>query len=1455
MASRPKSPLDSFNRDWQQSVAWAQSQGISPTSYVPVYQLDVSRIQNGEYAMGRAERNNAILAAHNPNQVTPLPGPSPSFSPTNVWHNAANDVGKIATGLIGVFTGSFEKQIWHSAQATVRGITDPASLDAPTAGGTISNWLNDTLLAFVPGAADVGTLLQPGKGINALLEHPILSALDVMPDIGGETSALARIAGRMGGPEARASVGALRVPMLATGLKLAGKKIGDWEIGGKAGRTIGGDLKGVGQQFHRLSVKDRLENVLAKAPGIGPLISKVMASASWHSAMGGDQYDYMMGPLVKELEGVAKKDPQGVALAKKVLASKDPTGGDSVDALMKDPAVSPAVKAVVDKFIDGPGRFVIEETAFRGGLLPYYDLAGDISMQTADSAGAKYVIAARKAAVTARDASLTEIDALEPHAADIQILDEQASTQRPKWIEAVTRARQGVFDRPEFQRTLEKGTPIRRDDQLRAVVGENGFVDDFSRALKAEHPDPATVEHLADAMMRRLSSWGVRSVKAGETPELIELYKMAAGWKQWAKDYHKTNDQIDKVISGLPKEAKAHLDQRKIHNQAKRDELGRRQKQAVRNLGETHSRQVARIGGRTREMRSAAENSAVAALSEMERQAQVEGRRLSPTERGIVLRALRQQVRSDGELVNRDLINEDLKYKNDQHDLAAKHQKQSEELAKQLAAEEVPHGELVAQVTEYAKAVKRYHDAVFDHPADKYRDPFIALWKRRLMQMEDTAAMKVATEKFLSKKEKDAETKKAIDNIRNDESYLAEYMMMHWKEILRQPDLGPEVARDATRAMREYRDDSRQELKLLISQGYKVPYIPSATVFTEDLGGHSISAVLHRGIKKPDIEKAKSWSLTPTTDDFAVGINKAVVQELDRQAKIHLLEDTLQPMLTKGSDLASFLEVNVDLARRSRISGGTAPRELAIAAREMGFSKFDVSGFMGGGRLPRWGSEDMYLPTEVVRALEKIGERQARNLLTMGNKVFRYSILGLSPRFDAHVIFGGAMMLALRSTPYIAHPDLIREAWRTMKDGTLPMRGLGHPVEESVQTPAGIMDQTHQLIFDEFHRLGGHDAVNMGIGENIELRQGVSRYAAKPIHALRALADMNFRFNRHVRALQYSMAWTDALGKWEREHGGRVDFEDPETGEMIRATPERAMKEAMHHVQKVFGNLGSMSPFERQIATTFVPFYGWQKHIISYIMSFPFDHPMRALILSQMAYHASNEVPLAYPIRLQFLHFLGGPDKNGNISAIDLRSLDPFRDVANYMSMTGVFESLNPAFGAGLSMAFGSQAVYGESSLYPGVTYNAFYGIRTASSGGNLITGAEQYIPQIGAIQSAIQLASGVRGEWKTNPTAATQTLLEQLNIPFVHPKVNLQQQAARTEAARYETAYKQSQAAFSSGDFSSLAGYPTVPNPLNPAYNITPAELEAMYNAQLKAIPGVSPSESMVPPPSPYGW
>ena len=48
----------------------------------------------------------------------------------------------------------------------------------------------------------------------------------------------------------------------------------------------------------------------------------------------------------------------------------------------------------------------------------------------------------------------------------------------------------------------------------------------------------------------------------------------------------------------------------------------------------------------------------------------------------------------------------------------------------------------------------------------------------------------------------------------------------------------------------------------------------------------------------------------------------------------------------------------------------------------------------------------------------------ARNKTDLGTfdkatRLFRFSILGLSPRYTAHITFGGTFLLALRSTPYM----------------------------------------------------------------------------------------------------------------------------------------------------------------------------------------------------------------------------------------------------------------------------------------------------------------------------------------------------------------------------------------------------------------------------------------------------
>jgi hypothetical protein len=304
-------------------------------------------------------------------------------------------------------------------------------------------------------------------------------------------------------------------------------------------------------------------------------------------------------------------------------------------------------------------------------------------------------------------------------------------------------------------------------------------------------------------------------------------------------------------------------------------------------------------------------------------------------------------------------------------------------------------------------------------------------------------------------------------------------------------------------------------------------------------------------------------------------------------------------------------------------------------------------------------------------------------------------------------------------------------------------------------------------------------------------------------------------------------------------------------------TKERAMAEGMKHVQQVFGDLRSMTPLERQIAKNILPFYGWTRHILKFVLTMPADHPWRAMTLALIAYENSAEVPKGLPARLQFLFFLGSPDKQGNVSAIDTRFMDPLRDVANYASLSGWIQGLNPAIMAVPAMV-DPNFVYGSTSLYPNLTYNDMYGISTAGAQGNLTTGISQFIPQLGAVQplaSALASASHTR-ELASNPNAFYKNIFNSLNIPFAQvQKVNVKQIAAKDAIARFQVAKQAASNAFQTGDFSSLKGYATVPNPMNADYEISPAQLEAVYNNALAEYPGQQPINVLLPPPTPAGY
>ena len=1484
MVYRPKSAEQTFNSSWNQTIAWASSQGIDASSYMPVYQLDLNRLKTGQYQMGRAERNLAILAAHNPNQVTPAPSDNPS--PTNVFGNAVSDVGKIATGIAGIFTGSFEHQLWDSAKATVKGIEDPNSLRARTTGGTIANWLNKTLLTFIPGAADVGALIQGGPA--ALAEHPIISVLDVMPiaDEGaGVTAGLLRGEGLGGAMAAQRGLTGISVRMIRGqdlrqaiaarsdikgGFSQLISQAGTYAPKGRlaqAGVTMSGRLK------NRLSVTDRVQKMAASLGpggylGVGPAISSLNEALVTSGQLSQDAYTWLFSGPTETLKAMQKDDPAAVQQVTKMLSTVKDSHGDTYREMMADPAVSPAAKDLARQWMEGPLRFATEEEVFNRGIRPMYGADGTLSMWSVTGRNASRVLKAKRVRDNALRVALDPdhgLPGLEAHAAVIDQLQTALAGGRAQLSDQLVTARRATFNDPAMQVPLTRDlgrssfarrkTSISRMDQLKAVIGQNGVSDDLIKAM--EGGDPDQVEFVAEALMHRLSGWGVKSIDRADRPELQALYATAEDARNWARAYRKAAKKVEEAIYGKREEASAHLQQTKdYHDEQTVVQKARHKEQRDRLLHEYNTGKAKRAGDFATRI-AGIKAGLTHQLEIYDRELEVGRQAKSDAVYRESLRLFRQKVRDANaqaaafikgarqrmEAENKLAFRE---YERDRSRLARTHDQERKTLALQHRTVKEGMGGLLAEVRTYAKAVQRFHQAVFDSPADNFRDPFLHIYARRLGELGEDSAAKAATFEFIEGMT--GASRKAKQALYSDPLLLGEYMRTRWNDIYRQPDLDPELAKDAADEMRQTQEDAKNELRMLIGQGFHVPYIPTTGPYDERLGESSFTPLIGRGIPKPDMTKEKVWDFTAKKDDWVIGINKAVVQTLQRDAIVHMLDNHIRPLLVTQSQLADFLDPRVI---GQGAEGATIKYDYATKAAELGLKVFNPDSLFGI-RMPRWGSDEMYLPAPLVDALERFNS-QRRSLLAKPTKVFRYSILGLSPRYTAHVVFGGSMMLALRSTPYM--PLMVGKAAKALRDGTIPHEIFRREVEQGFVSPATLAEFRGQTAIDQFGRAAGHDMVHMLQGEHIERVQKVARAAATPVHGLRALADINFRFTRYVRDLQAAIAYLDGAAKWERAHGAKITVEHPETGRLVEVTPERAIKEGMHHVEEVYGNLNRMSPFERSVAQSVMPFYGWQKHILGYVFSFPFDHPYRAMVLSQVAFNSSQAVPLADPLRIQLLMFLGGPDKNGNTAAIDMRSLDPFRDVANYATLTGFFEALNPALEAPLAMAFGPQAVYGESNLYPGVTYNAFYGIRTATPGGNLITGLEQFVPQVGALQSAVASATGVRSMWNTNRPAAIKQLLQSLNIPFVTPPVNLPQVAARGEAARFETAKAAAQNAFSSGDFSSLRGYTTVPYPLNTAYQVTPAQLQQIYNQALKTQPGVAPIESLLPPPTPFGW
>lgn len=1353
-----KSIDQSFNSDWQKAVAWAQTQGIGQHVYLPIYQQDAQRVASGGYPMSSAERNRAILAAANPNNVTPVPSDHPN--PLSFMGNARTDLRNIFTGLA---PNHLIPNIFHTAEAAVlhpstwlNPIEDVAKGVATGNMGDVKKGLElaggkNSILSWIPGVYDAAEMAH--GGLSEVLSHPIVSFLDVAPFApAGKVLALAADEARMGTmasklgmtPEAlsRASVPAMGASWLMS-RDIAKDVDGTWKPTIPGIGTLTKTL--VDPHGKPLTVSGALQMWGQSHSGLSKAVSYLAAGAFDLRSYGTDAELYTVRPLQlaeDALNPEQKKEVEGL-----VYGTDPRSQGKSVASVMADQSIDQLVRTAYGlhkdllaqnegQALSAGGLVAVRSPDIKVGdkwthQVDYFSVLGQPDV----------VVSAARAA---KRSLYNLVKAMGPaHKISVEVADLDAKASQ--YVGELEKARQaaqkahieGQTAKVQVGEKESLALPISKQRDL--LMSDDGLIAKISDAASSldasgnpKERDFETMKALTGAAKRALSREGYGMVDASIDPALARVAQMVHVLDRYAAHRIKREAEFLREMTGdLPK----------------------------------------RSGVKDREERTR---------------------------------------RNDRRMTIKKAL------------------------------------------TKATADYREFQRAWWANPADRWRPVLYDKMIEGILAGEDSAGR---VERMTDRLKELGYADKQIDQMRTDPKVLAEAIWHETKQAA--SNVGGHAILDDEDIHRIY-SDAVEAVNTLRHQGYEVSYVPvvsSENISAYNPGRYGVG-VGSKAIAR-DLRVTKKRNMTdfmPERYDLLAAIHLSTKEAIQRNLTIEFAETHLAPHAKTSGEVAEWAQraFRDEYATRNPSDRNQADLIAAHVYERLGLMKWDPNLKMGFS-LPRWGEGAVYLPASLAKAVDSLLSKHQfplDGLYDRATGLFRFSILALSPRYTAHIVFGGAFLLALRSDPRIV--TKMGEAFKMTKNGEIPYRLRQRATEQGVEP---VQYRTVDAGLHEANKAGGAQQAHMVVQETLA-KQGIDWKMANPVQWLKAVGDVNYRFTNFVSSMYRAAAMLDYSAKAEK----RGFFTD-ETGAKVAMTKERAEYEGIHHALKVMGDLKAMTPLERTTFMRMMPFYGWTRHILAYVLSYPVDHPFRAQFLTTLAAQDSDSVAKALDTRLLFMFFMGSPDKSGNVTGVDVRFLDPLRDVGNYASLTGWIQALNPVATTALAM-IDPQLIYGSTSLYPQVTYDQFYGIETTTNPGSVFNAVEQFVPQVGALDAAMNLSGHYRSLATKNPAAFTKTIFEALNVPFFNvQQTNLKALAAKGELARYRVALSSAKNAWESpgmggtGIEDALAGFSSIPNPLNPDYEMTPAQLQALYNEALAQYPSQNPSEVVVSPPKPPGF
>jgi hypothetical protein len=1322
--AHPKSQLQTYNTDWGKVKAWAAQQKIPTTAVANVQALDTSRLQSGYYPMSDAERTRAILAAAGMNYSTALPTDNPS--PSDVVGNTIRNVQGIATGLM---PSRLVSNIWGTLKNTVKDIEHPAQ-----AGG-LGKILEDTAVSWLPGAYDLGQVIQAHglvKGLEDLASQPLTSILDVMPFLSAGDAAIGAMAATGSVEDAATAAITRTAPRIAKKLnvpdisanattlsKTLAKRTGMGELGvaklgavRMAGKAVGSVTIGktpeaymapvAGKEAVRVPTLSERASNIATNIGVGKTLSRAAHTLGTVTNQATSHYRNLTKTYHEKVAALTpeERDAQGNVIRPseqdqfaKVMTDLGDGKLDPI-AVIDDSDLPVHVREAVQAYQqweDWHKKWMIG--AGKGFTMPIREADGTVTESLFGATEFGQLAPFRRAAEKAQ----AEADRLSAGVDD-------ATTKMNGMNDVFTpirndlfRTKQALIDTMGVTRSYVRKTFT---DLLGSVIGKDGLLDQMDSAYRAKNF--ALYTKLAKQARRRMDS---PKFASDVSPNIVHL-----------------KGALDHAVA----------------------------------QGQT--------------------------MADLERQ---------------LMRAYTPKVHEANREANR------------------------------------------TQATLLREATRR---------APEYRNLIVHTYYDKLLASDKAEAILEAGANKLVKEKGWAQD--AADKLRRENSQrLFEIVAVEADSLFHDPFLPQMTPGDHAHFM----NDALKEVTSLRARGHPPMWMPTVTADQAETLARQGDRVYVSPTRFPTVRSAfsKAMDMSRTVNDVSIGVDRATKEAMSWDASIEFTRESIVPMLKPRTGLRDTI-----LREGAEPFMGTTGARGVVDAKinnEFGLSRFNVKPLLDekGNLLEEsdlakatgLNAEDMgldpeetyYIPTAFKKHLDGLVGDQfpGKGAWDASTRVFKYSILGLSPRYTAHIVFGGGMLLALRIDPraFLFIKDAAKMVSQYHK-GTLQDQRLSDIFQGATQR--GTPEQT-------FHTAAGDKAFRLNVEEWLT-RHHINPKYAKGVDIAKAGADINFRFTNYISDMQKSIAYLDGMHKAK----GKAYFDDPITGERTEATDDQLHFQAMQAAERVMGNLQAMTPLERSIARKIMPFYGWTKHILKYVLTFPTDHPWRVMFLSTLATQNTDNFASGLDERMQLLLFLGQPDTSGNVSAVDIRAMDPFRDVANYATLGGWLSAMNPILTAPIT-AIDPSIIYGGNTLYPNVTYSQLYGTNVAQPQGGILTAAEQEIPEIGALDQALGLSANARAVKKQGGTAALKDTLSSLGFPWTVQKLNLQQISAKHELDRYNQAKTDAGTAWQTGDFSALDKYPgTVPDPLGTGYNITPKQLEEEYQRALKAYPGLPPSETI---------